>query len=82
MPRPHRIPKYRHYKPKGLALVVIDGHQYYLGRYGSPESWDEYHRLVKEHRANPGSGLATLSPSRGCSINELIVAIWQQQVTS
>ena len=34
MPR-RRIPKYRHYKPKDLGLVVIDGRQHYLGRYGT-----------------------------------------------
>jgi hypothetical protein len=49
---PRRIPKYRCYKPKNLALVVIDGRQHYLGRYGSLESWEKYHRLVAEHIAS------------------------------
>ncbi len=31
-------PKYRHYKPKGPAVVRIDGEDYYLGKHGSPES--------------------------------------------
>jgi hypothetical protein len=78
MPR-FRVPKYRHYKPKNLALVVINGKQLYLGKYGSPESWDEYHRLVKEHQANPACPVAS---SNGCSVGELIVAYWQQHVTS
>jgi len=28
-----RIPKYRHFRPKDLAVVRIDGRDYYLGRY-------------------------------------------------
>jgi hypothetical protein len=31
-----RIPRYRCFKPKNLGLVVIDGKQHDLGRYGSP----------------------------------------------
>ena len=77
-----RIPKYRHYKPKDLALVVLSGKQIYLGKHGSPESWDEYHRLVKEFRADPAACPAPTSPSRGCSIDELIAAYWQQHVVS
>ena len=60
---PHsRIPKYRHYKPKNLGLVVLNGRQIYLGEYGSPESWAEYHRLVKEFRADPAPLPLRLSP--------------------
>jgi hypothetical protein len=43
-----RIPSYRCYKPKNLGLVVLGGKAHYLGKYGTPESWAEYHRLVKE----------------------------------
>ena len=49
--RSRRIPKYRHYKPKNLGLVVINGKQHYLGRYGSPESLAEYNRLIQEYLA-------------------------------
>ena len=35
---PHQ-PKYRHYKPKDLAVVRIDGRDVYLGKYDSPKSW-------------------------------------------
>ena len=40
MPDPNlaRLPKYRHYKPKDLAVVRIDGRDHYLGRFGSEES--------------------------------------------
>lgn len=70
-PVPH--PEFRHYKPKDLALVVIDGRQIYLGKYGSPESWDEYHRLVKERQANPTALPPAGGSAGGCSVNELIL---------
>ena len=64
MPR-RRIPKYRRFKPKNLGLVVIDGKQHYLGRYGSPESVAEYNRLIQEWlarepltRTEPGPDMA------------------------
>ena len=49
---PHRSqsrrinPKYRHYSPKNLGVVPIDGKDHYLGRYDSPESWGKYQRLM------------------------------------
>ena len=42
-------PKHRHYKPKDLGVVRIAGHDYYTGKYGSPESQAKYHRLLAEH---------------------------------
>ena len=42
------LPKYRHYKPKNLAVVRIDGRDVYLGRYDSPESREKYRRVVAE----------------------------------
>ena len=72
-----RIPSYRCYKPKNLGLVVLDGKQHYLGRYGSPESLAEYHRLVQEWLARGGPSPIPSYPSEGdLSINELILAFW------
>jgi uncharacterized OB-fold protein len=42
---PARLPKYRHYKPKTLAVVRIDGRDAYLGQYDSPE---RDHRAIGE----------------------------------
>ena len=39
---------YRHYKPKNLAVVRIDGKDHYLGKFGSPESKEKYRRLIAE----------------------------------
>lgn len=81
--RPPRTPKYRHYKPKDLAVVRIGGRDHYLGKYGSPESHEKYDRLVAEwlvSRHQPSRPLASpTSPdsSRTIKNNELILAFWQ-----
>lgn len=33
-----RVPKYRHHKPSGQALVSIRGKRIYLGKHGSGAS--------------------------------------------
>ena len=43
-----KLPKYRHYKPKNLAVVRINGHDVYLGRFDSPESHEKYRRTIAE----------------------------------
>ena len=45
-PKGKRTPKYGCHKARGLARVRIDGEDIYLGDHGSPESLDEYRRLV------------------------------------
>jgi hypothetical protein len=54
--RRRRIPKYRHYKPKDLGVVRVDGQDFYLGRYDSSPSWEKYHRLVAEWMAGASNG--------------------------
>src|SRR5437868_4348702 len=49
--RPSKDPKYRHYKPKNLAVVRIDGRDHYLGRHNSAESRQLYYRLLAEWRS-------------------------------
>jgi hypothetical protein len=79
MSRP-RVPKYRHYKPKNLGLVVIDDKQHYLGAYGSPESLAEYNRLVQEYLAEPTSPVGRDRLTSGLTVSELIAAYWGQYV--
>jgi integrase len=62
-----RPPKYRHYKPKGLAVVRINGVDHYLGKWKSPESWEKYHRLVA------AAGLAAPTPETGSATVEDVV---------
>jgi hypothetical protein len=41
------LPSYRLYKRTGQAVVTLDGHDHYLGPYGSPESRKAYNRLIE-----------------------------------
>src|SRR3954468_22299816 len=74
-----KLPKYRHYKPKDLAVVRIDGRDVYLGRYDSPESREKYRRVLAEWLAGSPVG----PPARGAadtdspSVNEVILAFWR-----
>ncbi len=78
MPRPKGIPAYKLHKASGQARVIIDGRHVYLGRYGSPESHEEYGRVIAENlqrnlsRANATNGSGR--PTNNLSVNELISA--------
>src|SRR3954447_24877582 len=79
---PAAPPKYRHYKPKDLAVVRIDGRDHYLGKHGSPESWERYHRLLAERAttrgASPRRPTAETAPtSSGPTVSGLILAFWK-----
>ena len=81
---PRRVPSYRHFKPKNLGLVVIDGRQFYLGRYGSPESVAEYNRLIQEWMAagsppqRPGPRRKPAESSTApTTVDEMILAFWK-----
>jgi integrase len=75
-----KLPKYRHYKPKDLAVVRIDGRDVYLGKYNSPESWEKYGRVLAERRAH--GVLLTAGPHRpdadevAPTVNRIILAFW------
>ena len=48
MPRPKsRKPKYCLHKPSGRAFVILDGRFVYLGKHNTPESRDEYDRVIR-----------------------------------
>jgi integrase len=70
-----RTPSYRMHKPTGRAVVTLDGRDFYLGKFGSPESQGEYDRLVAEWLAN-GRTLARRNSANGSdiSVNELHLA--------
>lgn len=54
MGRRKGIPGYTLHKSSGQAVVRLDGRDYYLGQYGSPESRARYAELIARHTANPG----------------------------
>src|SRR5258708_7456757 len=72
------LPKYRHYKPKDLAVVRLDSKDHYLGRYDSEESREKYRRLVAEWIAGGDSArpcsTTSVKPAEGLTVNELILA--------
>jgi integrase len=74
--RQNRIPSYRCYKPKNLGLVVLNGRYYYLGKYGTPESLAEYHRLIQEWLTNHKRLPERRPETPGRTIDELILAFW------
>ena len=74
---PRKVPSYRHYKPKNLGLVVINGKQHYLGRYGTPESLAEYHRLIQES-LTPGSTPRPRQAEKAeLTVGGLLLAFWE-----
>ncbi len=68
-----RVPGYLRHKASGQALVRINGRDFYLGKYDSPESKDEYDRLISKWLHNVGVLLSTLAED-GISVNELCLA--------
>ncbi len=65
-------PKYRLYRPKNLAVVRLDGRDFYLGPHGSPASWEAYHRLLAERLAAPRPTHAP-PPTNGTTPPELTI---------
>jgi integrase len=72
-----RPPKYRRHKPSGQAVVTLDGHDYYLGKWQTPESRAEYDRLIAEWLANGRRMPPRKGEAAGLSLNEVILAYWQ-----
>ncbi len=78
-----RIPSYRLHKPTNQAIVAIRGRTFYLGRFGSVESRDEYKRLIAECLAKSPSrpAQAILVTESDLTIAELILAYWRHVET-
>jgi integrase len=65
--------------------VRIGGRDHYLGRYGSPESWSKYERLVASYLATKLDATSAALPSISSRsapeilIEELILRYWQHR---
>ena len=46
-----KVPSYCLHKASGRAVVRLGGRDVYLGEYGSPESHEEYERVIAEWRS-------------------------------
>src|SRR5580765_3181133 len=49
------IPAYGLHRATGQARVIIHGRNVYLGRHGSPASWEKYRRLIADYLASGGA---------------------------
>jgi hypothetical protein len=81
--KPRKIPSYRLHKPTRQAVVRLDGRDHYLGKYGTPESQEAYHRKVAEWVtagvvAPPGEIRRT---ALDLSVNELLWSYWRHAET-
>ena len=80
-----RDPKYRHHKARNLAVVRIEGKDYYLGRFGTEESKLEYHRLLADWRAallvpantNGNAEKIDTQTNNDLSVAELAAKYWE-----
>jgi len=73
MPRRPRgsLPNLQHHKPSGRARVTINGHDHWLGKWGSPEARLAYDRLMAEYLATrrimPPSSVAA-TPAKASTV--------------
>jgi integrase len=75
MPRSPIQPSYRYHKARNCAVVTLGGKNFYLGRYNSPESHEEYARLITEWRRNGAPPPVLTTPaSQALSVSDLILA--------
>jgi integrase len=72
-----RIPKYRLHRGSGQALIQINGQRIYLGVYDSPESQEQYRRLVAEFLATGQRPEPKRSANSPLTIDQLILAYFR-----
>jgi hypothetical protein len=77
-PKQGALPTYRLHQARNCAVVTIDGHDHYLGLFGSPSSKQKYAALIRawqqrqEQPATPND--APLVANDHPTINEVILA--------
>jgi integrase len=75
MPRKSSVPSYRLHKASGQARTIVDGRHIYLGKYGSPESRQQYARILAEVALPAGIPTTPdISRSQRLLVSELLVA--------
>jgi len=70
-----RDPKYRLHKASGQALVQLAGQRFYLGKHGTPESLEAYHRAVLNFHSTgalPQASKPAGEPSGGVRVEEVL----------
>lgn len=71
-----RVPRDRHHRPSGLAVVTLAGRDHYLGAFGSPESREAYDRAVAEWLAR-GRPRRAIEPGPALTVAALVLAYWR-----
>ena len=75
MPRKSSVPSYRLHKASGQARTIVNGRHVYLGKYGSPESRQQYARILAEAALPAGVPTAEVtSDTPRLLVSELLVA--------
>jgi integrase len=67
-------PSYRRHKASGQAVVSLNGRQFYLGKWNSPESRGNYQRLIAEWRARHCQAPAPKAADSDITVCEIIAA--------
>ncbi|GMV97283.1 MAG: hypothetical protein AMXMBFR83_16410 [Phycisphaerae bacterium] len=75
-----RTPTYRRHKPTGQAVVTLNGHDVYLGKWRSAASRREYDRVLAEWLAN-GRWLDRPDDNEALTVAMLIERYWREHVT-
>jgi integrase len=75
-----RLPKYRHHKGSGQALVVIKDQRIYLGKYNSPESKEKYRRCIAQ-LLSPSPQIEGPQSEESPTINSLILGYYRYAQT-
>lgn len=77
--RSKRIPSYRLHRPTGLAVVRLNGKDFYLGKHGTSKSRMEYERLIAEWLSNHrqlSSGPGKWASVMDSTFDEVLLAYW------
>lgn len=73
MQRKSSVPSYRLHKASGQARTIVNGRHIYLGRFGSPESRQQYARILAEASVSVEQP-AVIEEKNALLISELLVS--------
>ena len=69
-----RVPSYPRHKPSGQAVVTLNGHDIYLGKWNTKASRAEYDRLITEWLA---AGRCLPKAQGDLTVAELALHYWR-----
>lgn len=69
-------PSYRHHKATGRGVVTLSGKDFYLGKYGAPDSRQAYDRTIAEWLAN-GRHMTPKAGERSVYVTEVLAGFLQ-----